>query len=1148
MTMEPEDDQTPEEAPQDQEDSSESWYFDLPSGAWERQEQKNRDLRSILLNHANEPEKPRAFGPSSQAPQSSEQKTGRFGFGRRKDALPGARNIQPRFDPLDTQQPEFDWESALEGGEGREDDFANASATPLFPQSGWTPEPPRDDVRDTRAELPRADPPLRIRRREGGDAPLAYDHEDEGQDTDPTADVTLIDGMRAWATGRNAAPAERAPRPAAESASAFPFEDEVAGAMPGEQPQFEPPALPQLTAPYEPFRNESIIDEPPPAKSGTREMELEWLLEDAVNVSADWEAERNAAKQRGSKPREGKQGKGLLGRFLGKKSKDQTPAVPVPEESEWIFGDEETAPAKPQASEWLATPEMIGGPDAGVPQAAQPFALEPLAAGEIPLPASDNEWSWDTLAAIGAGELPPPSPVVASDAGAEEPAAAPEDSWDSLIAAGMNAAPLSELSATDVPEPVPAAAMMEVDDPWEAFESGEDSSPVAHASDYAGMENTLVPDSNAPLSAFAGPAADDRDEVPQAAAAAAEAAGDELGDWDPEPFDEFFAAEADEPAIAPRLEPATASSEPFSSDSSWDEPEMLDASPAEDFFASGTVAGEEVAEPSPFFEAPAPSWQDAGQEPGDAGLVAALDTLEAEDDAEAVESWNEPETAAAASVFSEAAGASWPAQDASTAADEDPWSDFLADEGDDPQTLPPPRMGRGLAPQADSRPRSEDPWAAIVAASGYDESAEDPAPVALEFGGARRGPSALDEDLIEPAAHRDDHEDFERAEREIAREAADSAQQWVPWDASKQAPLVTEDEGDERDLVLRAFEAHAANAPDEVEPEREDPVARIRRAKQEPEQFEELLGEDAAELVDEAAGPADDTGFTATQAWAPQRTIFTDAEEAAPWAQRAAGISESREVWRPGMALGGAAGGDDAAPPWADASEEHENADAAGRSRSRSIVRELVETGLLAVLVFLSVRASFQNFKVDGTSMFPTLENGQFLIVNKLVYSEVNVEKLSKFVPFIDPGDDPKRDVFHGPERGDIIVLKDPRKPDTDLIKRVIGLPGETVEIVDGHVYINGFMLDEPYIKKEWHDEHRAAVTIPDGEYFVMGDNRDNSLDSRSQQVGLVPRELIIGKAMLSYWPSSQFGFAPNEEGKVTETQKPTVTTKRLGE
>ncbi|MBA4182028.1 MAG: signal peptidase I [Anaerolinea sp.] len=189
---------------------------------------------------------------------------------------------------------------------------------------------------------------------------------------------------------------------------------------------------------------------------------------------------------------------------------------------------------------------------------------------------------------------------------------------------------------------------------------------------------------------------------------------------------------------------------------------------------------------------------------------------------------------------------------------------------------------------------------------------------------------------------------------------------------------------------------------------------------------------------------------------------------------------------------------------------------------------------MLALLVFLSVRASFQNFKVDGNSMYPTLEDGQFLIVNKLVYSKVDMEKLSNFVPFVDPGSEKERNVFHGPQRGDIVVLVDPRKPDIDLIKRVIGLPGETVEILDGKVYVNDFLLEEPYIKKAWHD-NKAKVLVPPGFYFVMGDNRDNSLDSRSQQVGFVPEDLIIGKAMLSYWPSNKFGLAPNQAGNVSQ-------------
>ena len=201
------------------------------------------------------------------------------------------------------------------------------------------------------------------------------------------------------------------------------------------------------------------------------------------------------------------------------------------------------------------------------------------------------------------------------------------------------------------------------------------------------------------------------------------------------------------------------------------------------------------------------------------------------------------------------------------------------------------------------------------------------------------------------------------------------------------------------------------------------------------------------------------------------------------------------------------------------------------RRQGRTVARELVETLLLALLVFLAVRASFQNFKVDGHSMDPTLQHGEFLIVNKLVYSEVDIEKLERFLPFLDAGDSPTRYVFHGPERGDIIVLRDPRQPEVDLIKRVIGLPGETVEIVDGHVFINGRLLEEPYIEQPWNYTG-AKVQIGADEYYVMGDNRENSKDSRT--VGNIPKDLIIGKAMLTYWPASEFGLAPNEAPTIT--------------
>lgn len=217
------------------------------------------------------------------------------------------------------------------------------------------------------------------------------------------------------------------------------------------------------------------------------------------------------------------------------------------------------------------------------------------------------------------------------------------------------------------------------------------------------------------------------------------------------------------------------------------------------------------------------------------------------------------------------------------------------------------------------------------------------------------------------------------------------------------------------------------------------------------------------------------------------------------------------------------------------------------KHKTRTLVRELVETGLLALLVFLAVRASFQNFKVDGSSMQPTLENGQFLIVNKLVYSEIDMERLGSFVPFVDAGDTPTRHVFHGAERGDIIVLRDPGNPDVDLIKRVVGLPGDKLEIVEGAVYIDDFRLEEPYIQQEWSADH-PAVQIPEDHYFVMGDNRDNSKDSRSSAIGFIDEDLIIGRAELRYLPLDAFGRAPNTDPTISEDERPVVTSQKLDE
>ncbi|MBA4180842.1 MAG: signal peptidase I, partial [Anaerolinea sp.] len=190
-------------------------------------------------------------------------------------------------------------------------------------------------------------------------------------------------------------------------------------------------------------------------------------------------------------------------------------------------------------------------------------------------------------------------------------------------------------------------------------------------------------------------------------------------------------------------------------------------------------------------------------------------------------------------------------------------------------------------------------------------------------------------------------------------------------------------------------------------------------------------------------------------------------------------------------------------------------------SRGRRFIRELVETSVLAILVFLSVRATFGTYSVEGRSMDPTLENGEFLLVNRLQYAKLEFGRLGSMLPFV--GDeDGTRYIFGAPARGDVVILKDPRNPiEKDLVKRIIGLPGDVVEISDGHVYVNGRLLDEPYILGDW-DGSKSKVVIPSGQYYVLGDNRRNSSDSRF--FGLVPERLIEGRVLGSPWPPSKFG------------------------
>ena len=184
------------------------------------------------------------------------------------------------------------------------------------------------------------------------------------------------------------------------------------------------------------------------------------------------------------------------------------------------------------------------------------------------------------------------------------------------------------------------------------------------------------------------------------------------------------------------------------------------------------------------------------------------------------------------------------------------------------------------------------------------------------------------------------------------------------------------------------------------------------------------------------------------------------------------------------------------APP-ADSSAESPPVQAP--SRRSHLVREIVETALLTAIIFLLVNAATGRFKIDGSSMEPNLHNDEYVIVDKVTY------------------------LLGKPQRGDVVVFYLEGQP-KDYIKRVIGLPGETIEVSNGAVYVDGQPLDEPYVTP-------SNVTYPrrqlgEAEYFVMGDNRGNSSDSRS--FGPIRLSSIVGRAWIVYWPPTDWAIVPH--------------------
>ena len=183
------------------------------------------------------------------------------------------------------------------------------------------------------------------------------------------------------------------------------------------------------------------------------------------------------------------------------------------------------------------------------------------------------------------------------------------------------------------------------------------------------------------------------------------------------------------------------------------------------------------------------------------------------------------------------------------------------------------------------------------------------------------------------------------------------------------------------------------------------------------------------------------------------------------------------------------------------------------------IARDLTEAVALALIVFLVIQGSVRNFRVDGSSMHPTLEGGQYLLVNKLIYFKIDTGRISRMIPFWNVDEPKGHFAIHPPRRGDVIVFRFPRDPSKDFVKRVIGLPGEEVELRAGSVYVDGVLLEEPYLT-ERDTSTEEPTLVKEKEYYVLGDNRNSSRDSRNW--GGVPEENVLGKVWVVYWPFSQ--------------------------
>jgi len=176
-----------------------------------------------------------------------------------------------------------------------------------------------------------------------------------------------------------------------------------------------------------------------------------------------------------------------------------------------------------------------------------------------------------------------------------------------------------------------------------------------------------------------------------------------------------------------------------------------------------------------------------------------------------------------------------------------------------------------------------------------------------------------------------------------------------------------------------------------------------------------------------------------------------------------------------------------------------------------SFFLDIIEIAVIALAMFvLMYLFLFQPHQVRGNSMYPNFHDGEYLLTDKISYR------------------------LNQPKRGEVIIFKAPKNEEYEYIKRIIGLPGDTVKIKEGKVYINDNLLKEPYLPEDYQTfagsfgQEGEDISLPANQYFVLGDNRNHSSDSRDW--GTVPKENIIGKAWFRYWPPSQMGLIPKVE------------------